>query len=112
MYHLSQIINGIQQYAESEIIHKINGWQKWVIATGISLMLEKSTHIFNSLRSNELVKMLGLIDEDDRIDVDAIYKELKKQAEKGPMTLELPLLGVMTFTSIDVDKLYSAIQHN
>ena len=46
MYYLSQVINGIQEYTESEIIHKINGWQKWVIATGISLMLEKSKSFF------------------------------------------------------------------
>ena len=110
MYHLNQVVSGIQSYVDSEIIQKINGWQRWIIATGISLMLEKSTNIFNNLKSNELVKMLELIDDDDRIDVDAIYRELKKQAERGPMTLDLPMLGAVTFTSTDVDRLYSLIQ--
>lgn len=110
MYHLNQVISGIQNYVESEILQKINGWQKWIVATGISLMLDKSTNIFNSLKSNELVKMLELIDDDDRIDVDSIYKELKKQAEKGAITIDLPMLGAVTFTSTDVDRLYSLIQ--
>lgn len=110
MYHLNQVVSGIQSYVDSEIIQKINGWQRWIIATGISLMLEKSSNIFNSLKSNELVKMLELIDDDDRIDVDAIYRELKKQAERGAITLDLPMLGAVTFTSTDVDRLYSLIQ--
>ena len=110
MYHLNQVISGIQNYVESEILQKINGWQKWIVATAISLMLDKSTNIFNSLKSNELVKMLELIDDDDRIDVDSIYRELKKQAEKGAITIDLPMLGAVTFTSTDVDRLYSLIQ--
>jgi hypothetical protein len=110
MYHLNQVVSGIQSYVDSEIIQKINGWQRWIIATGISLMLEKSSNIFNSLKSNELVKMLELIDDDDRIDVDTIYRELKKQAERGAITLDLPMLGAVTFTSTDVDRLYSLIQ--
>lgn len=110
MYHLNQVISGIHSYAESEIIQKVNGWQKWVIATGISLILDKATHIFNSLKSNEIVKMLELISEDDEIDVDSIYRELKKQAEKGDMIIDLPLIGTMTFTTTDVDKLYHSIQ--
>lgn len=110
MYHLSQVITGIQNYAETEIIQKISGWQRWIVATGISLALDKSTNIFNELKSNELVKMLELIDDEDRIDIDAIYRELKKQAEKGSATIDLPMIGAVTFTSTDVDRLYSSIQ--
>ena len=71
--------------------------------------MDKATHIFNSLKSNEIVKMLELISEDDEIDVDSIYKELKKQAEKR-YRIDLPLIGTMTFTTTDVDKLYHSIQ--
>lgn len=110
MYHLNQVITGVQRYTETEIIQKIDGWQKWIVATGISLALDKSVNIFNELKSNEFVKMLELIDDEDKIDVDTIYRELKKQADKGPITINLPILGIATFTSTDVDRLYSSIQ--
>lgn len=46
------------------------------------MALTNSAEVFNSIKQNEFVKVLGVVDHDDRIDVDKLYAELKKQAQK------------------------------
>lgn len=110
MYEYGKILKGVAAYIDDEIIDKITGWQKWVVGSGIGIALSNTTGIFNTLKNNEFVKMLGIIDDDDRVDIDKIYKEMKKQAQKGAITFTVPMIGVMTLNEHDVDKLYELIK--
>lgn len=110
MYEYSKVLNGITKYIDTEIIANINGWQKWVVGGGIGLALSNSTDLFNKLKSNEVVKMLNVIDENEKINVDKIYRELKKQAKKSSVTFNVPMLGTLTLNEQDVDKLYELIK--
>lgn len=110
MYEYSKVLNGITTYIDREIVDKINGWQKWVVGSGIGIAMSNSTNVFNELKKNQVVKMLGVIDKDDKIDVEKIYKELKKQARKGAITFDVPLVGTITLNEQDVEKLYQYIK--
>lgn len=110
MYEYNKVINGIAKYIDEEIVEKIGGWQKWVIGSGVGLMLSNTSGTFNQLKNNELVKMLNIIDKNDKIDVDKIYKELKKQAKKSSATFDVPMLGPTTLNEQDVDKIYEFIK--
>ena len=109
MVNLGNVQNGISRFVENEILAKVNGWQKWVAGTVVGIYIAKSPAIFNELKSNPFVKTLGVVDEHDMINVEAIYSELKKQASKGPVTFEVPMLGAMTIDGQDVEKLYRYI---
>ena len=74
MYDYNKVINGIAKYIDTEIVDKILGWKKWVVGSGLGLALSNSTNVFNQLKNNEFVKMLNIIDKDNKIDVDKIYK--------------------------------------
>lgn len=110
MVSYSQVVNGISKFIDQEIINKIQGWQKWVLGTGAGIMLSKSGEIFTQLKENSLVKILGLIDKNNMVDVDTIYSELRKQAEKGAIVADIPMLGKITLTKDDVEKLYTCIK--
>ena len=110
MYEYSKVLNGITTYIDREIVDKINGWQKWVVGSGIGIAMSNSTNVFNELKKNQVIKMLGVIDKDDKIDVEKIYKELKKQAKKGAITFDVPLVGAITLNEQDVDKMYQYIK--
>ena len=109
MVNLNQIQNGIVKYLDSEITPKINGWQKWVFGALASTALAKTTNIFNALKQNEFVKMLEIIDENDMIDIDTLYREFFKQAQKGPVTFDVPMVGALTLNTADVEKIYRYI---
>lgn len=110
MYEYNQVINGIVNYIDSEIISKITGWQKWVIGSGTGIALSKGVDVFNQLKKEKIIKTLGIIDKDDKIDVDLIYKEMKKQAQKSSITFNVPLVGALTLTEQDVETIYNLIK--
>lgn len=112
MYEYNQVINGIAKYIDEEIVDKIDGWKKWVIGSGLGIALSSGTDIFNNLKNNEFVKVLGIVDKDDRINVDKIYKELKKQSKKSSITFNAPMIGAITLSEQDVEKLYKAIKND
>lgn len=111
MYEYNKVINGIAKYIDYEIVEKISGWKKWVVGSGIGIALSNTTGIFNQIKNNEFVKMLNVIDKDDRINVDKIYKEMKKQAKKSSVTFDVPMLGPITLNEQDVDKIYDFIKN-
>jgi uncharacterized protein YfbU (UPF0304 family) len=112
MYDYVKVINGITKYVDVEIVEKINGWQKWVVGSGLGIALSNSTNIFNKLKENEIIKMLDIIDKEDKIDVDKIYIEMKKQAQKSAITFDVPMLGALTLNEKDVDKIYEFIKED
>jgi predicted small secreted protein len=111
MYEYNKVINGIAKYIDYEIVEKISGWKKWVVGSGIGIALSNTTGIFNQIKNNEFVKILNVIDKDDRINVDKIYKEMKKQAKKSSVTFDVPMLGPITLNEQDVDKIYDFIKN-
>lgn len=109
MYSYDKVMNGIAKYIDNEIVDKIPGWKKWLVGSGIGMMLSNSNNIFEQVKNNEFVKLLNIIDEYDNIDVENIYKELKKQAQKGSIDVDLPMIGSFRLNDQDVDKLYRFI---
>lgn len=111
MYEYNKVINGIAKYIDTEIIDKISGWKKWVVGGGVGVMLSNTTETFNKLKNNEFVKVLNIIDKDDKINVEKIYREIKKQAKKSPATFDIPMIGAVTLNEQDVDKIYDFIKN-
>lgn len=109
MVNLGQVTSGVAKYIDAEIVSKISGWQKWVFGALSGVAISKSTSIFQTLKENSFVKMLGVIDENDRIDLDLLYQQFKEQARKGTITFDVPMIGPMTLNETDVDKLYNYI---
>lgn len=110
MYEYNKVMNGVAKYIDTEIVDKISGWKKWVIGSGAGLLLSNANDVFNQLKNNEVVKLLNIIDKDDKIDVDKIYQELKKQAQKGAITFNMAMIGPITLNQHDVDRLYELIK--
>ena len=109
MVNLAQVQLGVEKYIENEIITKIVDWRKWVVGAGVSMALSRSTEIFNQIKDHPVVKAMGVIDDNDMIDIDKLHAEFAKQAQRGAITFDVPLMGALTLNAADVDKLYSYI---
>lgn len=101
-----QVVNGIIKYADAEIMPKLQTSGKWIAGTVMALAYNKVDSVVDSLSHNAMIKTLGIVSEDGDMDIDAVMTALRQSADKyGKLSVEVPLLGRMTFSSSDIDAL-------
>lgn len=111
MTTLVSVIEGVKEFANEELIMKMSGLGKWVVGAGVSMAMDNAVNTFNELKENPLIKALGIIHEDDTIDIDSLYAKMKEQAEKyGAVSLSIPMIGAVTIRAEDLDHLYMDIK--
>ena len=109
MVTIDQIKRGAARYVDEEFTAKLSGWQRWAVGAGAAMALENLEVSMSGLLENHAVRAMGVLDEAGNVDLDLVYTSLKKQAQKGPVTFQMPLLGAVTINEQDVDRLYTCI---
>lgn len=111
MVPMSKIQKGVAAYLDAELMPKLDrsGWEKVLIGTAASLAISRAGAIAEGYKNSKVVKMLGIVDDAGNVDVHAIAEEMKKNIGKEGFTVEVPILGALTFHKDDVDKLYGFI---
>lgn len=110
MVSVNQIQAGVVKYVDEEIIPKASGIEKWLIGVYVSLASKKSGEIVTKMKDMPVIKMLGVIDDNGMVDIDTLYEELLNQAKsKGSVSINMPVVGVVTLNYTDVEKLYQCI---
>lgn len=101
-----QVMQGLINYADNEVMGKLPTSGKWVAGTAIYLASNKAQQVINMLSENTIVKMLGIIDENGMVDTDALLTAMKSSADRyGNLTVDVPMIGRLTFSSADVEHL-------
>ena len=105
MIHYSRVIQGLLTYIDNEMAAKLAGsWKAWVLRGAAGIASAKAEPLFRMLAGNPIATALGLID-GENVNVDAIMGELRKQAQSGTATIEIPILGPYTVGLADVEAL-------
>jgi hypothetical protein len=108
-----KVLDGIIKYINQEILVNMNDWQEVIARIAISRIIGNPEQLKQKLMENGYVVTLGIIDSEGNVDVEGLAKDLKAQVEaKGKVTIPLSVLGNVTFTSQDIDKLYQTVMEN
>lgn len=105
-----KFMEGVAKFIDNEITPKITGWQKWIFGAGSGIAMQKADKIFNELKTHPILKTLDIID-GDNVNVEILYNEFIKQADKGPVKIDLPMLGSLTLSRNDLEVLYNYIRN-
>lgn len=109
MVHYSKVVNGISTYIDREIASQFSGSYKgWIAGLAGGIIASKAGEMITSLSQNQVVQMMGLVN-GEMVDEELLYRELLKQAQKAPATIDVPLLGTVTFSAEDVERLHRYI---
>lgn len=109
MVHKSRVVRGVASFIDAEIVSKLSGsWKAWAVGGLAGIAVARVDGLFSYLSNNAMVKALGLID-GENVDIDIIIAELRKQAQRGTATVDIPMIGPVTFGPADVDSLHRHI---
>ena len=108
MYESRQVIEGLTRFVDHELVPKMHGLNKWLFGTGAGIVASKGEKVFDLIKENEILKALDLIG-GNKINISCLYKELSRQAEMGPIDIEIPMVGTIKLDKSDVDKMYRYI---
>lgn len=111
MVKSSAISQGLVNFVDGEILPKMTGWQKWIVGSMAGIASKKANSFLDSVVQNPLVKALGIVDEEGMIDIDLLYEELSKQAQKSHAILSIPMIGDIKLNADDVESLYRHIMN-
>lgn len=112
MIALDRVKRGAARYIDTEFTAKLTGWQKWAVGAGAALFLDNFNSAVERVKDNEAVKLLGVFGENNAVDVEKLYRYLKREADKSPITVSVPMLGAVTLNASDVEKLYTCIMQS
>ena len=108
--NFAQVQAGVLDYIDREFVSNLDGLRKWAVLSAVSLYTGKSAAMSEQLLNHPVAKMMGIVDEQGMIDVDALHAAMVQAAEKtGTVSQYIPVLGNVTFTRSDVDTLYNCI---
>ena len=112
MVSYNQFIAGIVTYIDKEILINVHGWQKHAIGIAVGIIAKRSETLLDSKYAN-IAKSLGILDDNNNVDIDLLYEEVKKEVEKNGFILfdtgEM-LFGQMKFNVNDIEKLNKEIR--
>ena len=109
MVGIEKVKRGLARYLDDEFTNNIGGWQRWVFGAAAGMYIENMGETLKRLSKSELVKGLGVVDETGNIDVDKLRRYFLAEAQKGPITFVIPVIGAVTLNEGDVEKLYRYI---
>lgn len=109
--NISSIQKGVASYLDNELMPKFpqNGIQKVIAGTAIALIIRNSTSQLEELLESKVVEMMGIVDDDEKIDVEMLKDEIKNHIPDSGFEVEVPMFGVMKFKKADIDRLYEHI---
>ena len=109
MIHYSKILNGIATYIDRELASQFTGNMKgWIIGAVGGIVAARAGQMMGALLENPLLKAAHLVD-GEMVDEDLLFSSLVAAAQKGNATVNIPLMGPITFSAKDVEALHRYI---
>lgn len=108
MITLEQAQRGLTKYIDNDILPHINGLKKIGVGMYAALAIENLKNAYQQNKDNPVISMIAVFDENDMIDIDKVYDVVYPMFANGEKyTLGVPLVGEITFTRNDLEKIYS-----
>lgn len=100
-----QIIKALRMFIDNDMLPKAEGNYKIILNLAKAALSYRADAVFDAIKHNSLVSMLGVIDEQDNVDVDTLSHILMEGLSSNEYTLKFKLLSseyVMHISAADI----------
>lgn len=115
MANKHQVINGLVLFMDNHMIPKAEGNYRIILRTAKAGMQIAPDKIWEVIKGNPLVEMLGVIDESDNVDIGSLARILAEGFEEDEFCLDFGFLGKdykIYLTKEDITTLKSYIERS
>lgn len=110
MVTVEQIKAGIGDYLQAKIMPMLDSKRQFVLGMAYGIGAGKIDALIAETCKNQIVKAMGLIDENGRVDIDALYNAAIAQMQvQQRLQIDIPLMGAFTFDEADLRELRDCI---
>ena len=106
MINYETFINGVVKFIDNEITPQMTGFKKLAFGVGSGIMLKKGDNMFNMIKDNKFIHALGILDNQNNIDIDMLKQEIESKMGDEKYSIEVPMIGTITLNRGDLEKLY------
>jgi hypothetical protein len=98
------VVDGINRYLDKEIYANLNDLQEFLARLAVGRINQNSEAIKAALMNNGFARTLCLVDSEGMVEIDSLCQDIKKEIDrKGCIQFDVPMIGKITFRSVDVD---------
>ena len=109
MIHYSKVVNGLATYIDKELAAQFQGDIKgWVIGAVGGILSARAGQMMGVILEHPVLKSLHIVD-GETIDEELLFNALVGAAQRGNATVNIPILGAITFSVRDVEALHRYI---
>lgn len=110
MVTVEQIKAGLGDYLQAKIMPRLDNKRQFVLGMAYGMGASKIDALIAEAGKNQIVKAMGLIDENGRVDIDALYNAAIAQMQaQQQLQIDIPLMGAFTFDEADLRELRECI---
>lgn len=110
MTTIDQIMRGASRFADTEVIPHLPTGKGIAAGVALTLAMEGGKQQLLALREHPAVKMMGVMDEEGKVDLDRLYSAARPKLDGQKLPVSIPLIGELKFDVNDLDKLYKYIR--
>lgn len=108
MVTVKQVQTGIVRYVDNDLLPHLEGMKKIGLGIYMGLASENIGAAIQRYKDHPAVAMLNVVTDDGMVDIDKVYTVAKPMFDQK-QSIDLPLIGRVTFDGGDVEKLYRYI---
>lgn len=108
---MTDVTNGITAYVRNDVLPHLptDGVKGFGIGVAAALAVNRIEHLVKQLIDMPIVALLGVVDENEMVDVDALREAALQAMPDDGISFQIGNQHKITFGSDDVNKLYKFI---